>query len=46
MNASLAKAAGYKTVSGQLGYSTVFWIGLWTKEFGAKEANRVMKDTD
>lgn len=46
MNASLAKAAGYKPVSGQLGYSTVFWIGLWTKEFGAKEANRVMKDTD
>jgi hypothetical protein len=46
MNTSLAKAAGYKAVSGQLGYSTVFWIGLWTKEFGAKEANRVMKDTD
>lgn len=46
MNASLAKAAGYKSVSGQLGYSTVFWIGLWTKVYGAKEANRVMKDTD
>ncbi len=46
MNASLAKAAGYKPASGRLGQSTVFWIGLWTKEFGAKEANRVMKDTD
>ncbi len=46
MNASLGDAAGYKRVSGQLGYSTVFWIGLWTKVYGAKEANRVMKDTD
>jgi hypothetical protein len=46
MNQSLAKAAGYKSVSGQLGYSTVFWIGLWTKTYGSKEANRIMKDTD
>ena len=43
---NLANAAGYKSVSGQLGYSTVFWIGMWTKVYGSKEANRIMKDTE
>lgn len=46
MSVALAKAAGYKSVSGQLGYSSVFWIGMWTKVYGSREANRIMKDTD
>jgi hypothetical protein len=41
----IASAAGYSLGTNSAAfYTTEYWLGLWTKSFGAKAAERVMRD--
>ena len=44
MSPALAQAAGYKAVRGQLGYSSDYWVGVWTKTYGSNAAARIIND--